>query len=417
MDKETERDKKSFLFGKILFCFFYLTLFVGFYFGEDSSGSGGFIGDFNSTWGYIIALQEQLFVLPSQWVLHTPLHFLIVSKFYPIFESKVLLRLFYCSLGFLVPLIFYNCLKIKFPNINKSLLLFFACSIFLYPSFRSGMIWANDHITALIFFLIFLYFFLKWENTKSSLKLVLYQCFFLSLAVYTRQYYALIFFYCLFMYFNNFDFKRFIYICFFIFLITIPGFFLIYFDPILISTTFDSNISNTILVSSSILSFYLIPFYFIDTINKNSSKFFDKNFLLILCFSFFVIIFLVNFFNYNYKTGGGFFIKLSYLLFNNNYLFLITSILGMTFLLSLIRENKINSILITIMLIGFPAYMIFQKYYEPMFIFILFLLLKTNIVQNFFSLSRNLILYYLYIFMYLLSAIINDQLNLTKTLL
>ena len=89
----------------------------------------------------------------------------------------------------------------------------------------------------------------------------------------------------------------------------------------------------------------------------------------------------------------------------------------MTFLLSLIRENKINSILITIMLIGFPAYMIFQKYYEPMFIFILFLLLKTNIVQNFFSLSRNLILYYLYIFMYLLSAIINDQLNLTKTLL
>ena len=81
MDKETERDKKSFLFGKILFCFFYLTLFVGFYFGEDSSGSGGFIGDFNSTWGYIIALQEQLFVLPSQWVLHTPLHFLIVSKF------------------------------------------------------------------------------------------------------------------------------------------------------------------------------------------------------------------------------------------------------------------------------------------------------------------------------------------------
>tara|TARA_B100001121_G_C18646251_1_gene601798 strand:+ start:21 stop:680 length:660 start_codon:yes stop_codon:yes gene_type:complete len=219
------------------------------------------------------------------------------------------------------------------------------------------------------------------------------------------------------MYFKNFDFKKFILISLFIFLLTIPGFILIYFDPILISTTFDSNISNTILVSSSILSFYLIPFYFIEMINKNSIKFFDKNFFFIFCFSFLLIILLVNFFNYNYMTGGGFFIKLSYLLFNNNYLFLITSILGMTFLLSLIRENKINFILIIIMLIGFPAYMIFQKYYEPMFIFILFLLLKTNIVQNFFSLSRNLILYYLYIFVYLLSAIINDQLNLTKTLL
>ena len=260
MDNVTFEDKKSFLIGKILFCFFYLTLFIGFYFSEDSSGSGGFIGDFNSTWGYVIALQEKLFVLPSEWVLHTPLHFLIISKFYPIFESKDLLRLFYCSLGFLVPLIFYNCLKIKFPNISKSSLLFFASSIFLLPSFRSGMIWANDHITALIFFLIFLYFFLKWEKRISSIKLVLYQCFFLSLAVYTRQYYALIFFYCLYMYFKNFDFKKFILISLFIFLLTIPGFILIYFDPILISTTFDSNISNTILVSSSILSFYLIPF-------------------------------------------------------------------------------------------------------------------------------------------------------------
>lgn len=417
MNKIIEKDKKDLFIGKLLFIFFYLTLFIGFYFGEDSSGSGGFIGDFNSTWGYIIALQDKIFVLPSKWVLHTPLHFIIVSNFYPLFESKLFLRLFYCSLGFLAPLIFYKCLEIKFPQIKKSFLLIFACSLFLLPSFRSGMIWANDHITALIFFLIFSYFFLKWEINKSSLKLVLYQCFFLSLAVYTRQYYALIFLYCLILYFQNFEIKKFFIICFFIFLLTIPGFVLIYYDPILISTTFDSNISNTLLVSSSILSFYLLPFYFLEILNKDIKKFLNKNVFIILSFSFVLVMSLVNFFDYNYKTGGGFFLKLSYLAFDNNYLFLISSILGMTFLLLLVRENKINFILLTIMLIGFPAYMIFQKYYEPMFIFILLLFLKTNITQNFFNLKRNIILYYCYIFLYLLSAIINDQFKLTKTLI
>ena len=114
MNKIIENEKKGLLIGKSLFIFLYLTLFLGFYFEEDSSGSGGFVADFNNTWGYIIALQDKIFVLPSQWVLHTPLHFIIVSKFYPLFESKLLLRLFYCSLGFLVPFIFYKCLEIKF---------------------------------------------------------------------------------------------------------------------------------------------------------------------------------------------------------------------------------------------------------------------------------------------------------------
>ena len=77
--------KKGLLIGKSLFIFLYLTLFLGFYL-KRTLPRGGFIADFNNTWGYIIALQDKIFVLPSQWVLHTPLHFIIVSKFYPLFE-------------------------------------------------------------------------------------------------------------------------------------------------------------------------------------------------------------------------------------------------------------------------------------------------------------------------------------------
>ena len=99
-----KEDNKS-IFGKFLFISLYISLFIGFYYNEDSSGSGGFIADFNNTWGYVLALQNEFFVLPSEWVLHTPLHFLIISKFYPLLESKYLVRLFYCSLCFVVPLI------------------------------------------------------------------------------------------------------------------------------------------------------------------------------------------------------------------------------------------------------------------------------------------------------------------------
>lgn len=416
MNKLFEEEDNKAILGKFLFISFYISLFIGFYFNEDSSGSGGFIADFNNTWGYIIALQNKFFVFPSEWVLHTPLHFLIISKFYPLFESKYSLRLFYCSLCFLIPLIFYKTLRIKFSTVNKNLLLIFSCSIFLFPAFRSGAIWANDHITASFFFLVSLYYFVKWEK-KNDIKLIYLQCFFLALAVYTRQYYAIIFFYYLFVYYKHFNFKKFFFINSFLFLLSLPGFFLVYHDPILLSTTFDNNLSNTILVSASILSFYLLPFYFFKILKDKGKILFKKEFYIMLILSFIFTIILFNFYNYNYKTGGGFFIKLSYLIFNNAHFFLLTSILGMVILLSLIREDKSNIILVTIMLLGFPAYMIFQKYFEPMFLFILFFLIKTNLINNFFTSYKNIILYYCYILLYSLSAIINDYLNLTKTVL
>ena len=69
-----------------------LTLFVGFYFNEDSSGSGGFINDFNDTWGYIEALKDDLFVSPAGWTVHTPLHYILVSKLNVIVDSQFFLR-------------------------------------------------------------------------------------------------------------------------------------------------------------------------------------------------------------------------------------------------------------------------------------------------------------------------------------
>ena len=150
-------------YSKIIFFVLSITLIIGFFFNEDSSGSGGFIADFNNTWDYVEALKKSFFVLPSQWVVHTPLHFIIISKVYILIENKYFIRLIFCIISILIPFLFYLCLKINYPDQDKNNLLILASLTFLFPSFRSGAIWANDHITALFFFSAISYFFFKMD--------------------------------------------------------------------------------------------------------------------------------------------------------------------------------------------------------------------------------------------------------------
>ena len=148
----------------LVFFLFSTSLLIGFYFNEDSSGSGGFIADFSNTWGYVEALKENILIRPSNWTVHTPLHYILISKLSILFENKTFLRLAFCLISIFMPILFYECLKIKYPNVSNKLLLIFASSILLLPSFRSAAIWANNHMTALIFFLLTTLFYLKWKK-------------------------------------------------------------------------------------------------------------------------------------------------------------------------------------------------------------------------------------------------------------
>ena len=136
----------------------------------------------------------------------------------------------------------------------------------------------------------------------------------------------------------------------------------------------------------------------------------------------FILILLITFFlnikfNYNYKLGGGIFLKLSYLILNNNILFLLSSALGLIILTDLYRRDKNNLFLILIFLIGFSAYMIFQKYFEPLLFVIFLLMINNNFVSNIISKIRNIYFLYLYFFMYLIVAIINDTFQITKNMI
>ena len=407
------------IFGKIAFIILSISLLIGFYFNEGSSG--GSQGDFFLTWGYNIALQENILINPTSWTVHFPLHHIILSRLIYLIEDQNSLRLFLCIISISVPLLFYYNLKIKFNNIDKNILLFLASLIFILPSFRYSAILANNHITASIFFLLSTLFFLKWEkkgiNNELNINLIL-NVFFLSLAVYTRQYYALFFLYFMFIYFQKLKFLTFLKLSLIVFILSLPGFFLISGQQELLVVTFTNKLFNSVLVNSSIISFYLIPIFILTMFQNNNLFFQNKKILIIstICSLLFTLLISIPF-NYNPSLGGGFIFKVSVLLFNNNLLFYLSSILGFIFFSLLSLENKNNFVLIVLLVFGFSAYMIFQKYFEPTFLFLFFLIFNTKISEYFLSNFKNVIFLYVYMIAYLISATLNNVYKIIENFL
>ena len=178
------------------------------------------------------------------------------------------------------------------------------------------------------------------------------------------------------------------------------------------------SLQNTVLISSSILSFYLIPIFFaILFFNKEKPLIEKRQQFLIILVSVIIVLLFSFYFDYNYKIGGGYFLKLSYLLINNEILFLISSMVGLILLFNLAKEDNDNILLICILIIGFSSYRIFQKYFEPTFFFIFFLMIKSSIQKDFLKNIKNIYFLFFYLGIYLTTAIINDVYKITKTIL
>jgi hypothetical protein len=401
--------------NKFLYFFFAFTIYVGLYFGEDSSGSGGFIADFKTT--------LPLFKDPFQSAMFGgldmkfPLHYYIGYVVYSLVKNDFYLRFFYSTVSLAIPYIFYLSLKEKYKLINLNFLFQLSLTIFLFPAFRSSAIWANTQITAIMFFVLALYFFSKWEVKKTININLMLLLFFMALAVYTRQEYALPYLYFVYYFYRELNLKNFIKTCLAILLLAIPGLYLVILYPTLVPVYLTIDLYDSLLVNASILSFYLIPIffivYFIDGELKNLNI---QRAVVGALICFFVVVFCSLNFNYNFRLGGGFFLKLSALLFNNFFFFYFTSFLGFFFIYLLVLDNKKNLIISLILLFGFSSYYITQKYFEPMFFLLLFLVCETKLTKNLLMKRLNVVLLQLYFLFYLTAAISNNYLLLTKKL-
>ncbi len=392
----------------LIYLVIWLSLFVDLYLDIDLS-SGGSSSDFKNTFPIVINLLDLNVDGWSEYTRHFPLHYFLLSIIYKFLEDDYLVRLIYIIISLFIPLlIFYN-LQYIYKKININYLLIFSSLILLLPFLRSSIVWSNSHATGLIFYLIsnlFLQKFIIFNNIKSLILSIL----FLSFAVYSVQYYAAFFLIFLLIIFQNVKIKIFILSLILCFISSLPGFYFLKIIPSSGDIPFSTNIFNTLIINFSIFCFYLLMF-----VNKKSVQILYNNIksqkynsllsIFIIC----IFIISINNFDYSFKVGGGFFYKLSYILTKEVYLFYISAILGgflFFYQTDLKKENILKLlVLISTFFIMTSSYMIFQKYFEPLFMLICLFYLKNKYFLTIF-IKKNLFFVFLFIFSYLMSSVI-----------
>jgi hypothetical protein len=149
---------------------------------------------------------------------------------------------------------------------------------------------------------------------------------------------------------------------------------------------FFNNIFNDVLITFSLIYFYLLPFLI-----ENIVKYLKIFKLTNLFSSIFIFLLCINFFDYNYSySGGGIFFKTSNFFFNNNYLFYIIGFISILIFLPFLKNNKDNLLIFILVLINNPQYTIYHKYFDPFLLIMFFSLfnfdlsLKEKKIKNFY---------------------------------
>mgnify|MGYP006127118653 CR=1 FL=1 len=416
--KQVTRINKNLITPSILISIPIISLFIGFMFNEDLS-TGGSTWDFKVTWPIIVDYSNFNFLDADEFTRHMPLHYILLSYLNIIFDDPNVVRLIYLFFSLLLPIFLYLNLE-KIYSYDKIHLLIFSFSFLFIPLFRAAAIWSNAHLTATIFFMIGNYFYLK-SKEHHTYTYQLLNLLFLAFAIYSLQTYLILFLYYLYNYFLSEKISKFIKILFFCFFLSLPG---LYF--ILLNTRIATQITIThdILYSLSTIFSIIFFFYLFLLFNKENFKILIKIIkkfrnieLFILLFISILIFYNQSIFTYDSRLmGGGFFYKLSYFIFNNNLIFITSSILGLALTYILIKyEPKILHIIIIISLMSLN-YAVYQKYFEPLFLIMIGILFKNFLIGNILLNFKSTLIFYVTIFFYFLIAHINLFKNLSYNL-
>ena len=147
-----------------------LSVYLGFFFDENSSGGGKIDHDYLLP--FIIKFSEDflvgidLFFNDNGILIHSPLFYIFISSILKVSNSLFFTKIFYIIICCILPFIFYQILIIKNFKENSFIFLL-SLIIFLSPYFRSSAIWLLGDNLSLIFFSLSILFYLKTEkNTK-----------------------------------------------------------------------------------------------------------------------------------------------------------------------------------------------------------------------------------------------------------
>ena len=389
------------LLDKYLLLILYFSLIVGFFLNENTLG--GSLSDYQNQKIISKKFSENFFSTflnyDKEPHRHSPLLVIILAIFEKFNINDIIIRLI--NLHFLLLIIFFfkKCLEIKFNYINKKVINIISLLIFISPTFRSLSIWPDSRLYGILFFTVSILFFLKFQ--KSEIKKIKYKyavlnTIFLVMASYFSPNFCVFIFYFYFYFVKYFFNSKLIYILFFInIILAFPAIYYVFFLKIYFFLTpatseIDKfiilNPANKILLISSIFLFHYLPIgFFVKKDLKESKKFF------FLIFP----IFLTSIYYFNYSnnfTGGGVIFKASNIIFGNNYLFYVISLIGLLTICHLSYKNFNNFLLILLIFLNNPQLEIYHKYYDPMLLILFFTLFNFKIKKLLLE-TRVLILY------------------------
>ena len=398
------------------FLFFYLTLVAGFFFGENLNyGSyGDWIGgnrepikDFSNNFTYTFLNFD------SYGHRHSPVYLIFLSLFLDLGLDLNQIRLVHLHLCISLIIVFYQCLRLLFSNINNNYLFLLSLIIFLSPTFRSLAIWPDSRLPGLIFFTLTIYFFLKFRKTD-NLKYTWYTCISLVVSSYISPNFSVFFVYFFFFFLKKVKFRELSFLLIFNFLASLPILYYIFILDVNFlaagktpslnneSINFSFNLSDKLMIISSIIFFHLSPIVIMDNFFNQFKSFLDKGFIIMVP----LVVCLIYFFNYQLSyTGGGIFFILSNLLFDNNYFFYIGSFFFISFVLYIASLSLNNFFLLTLLIVSNIQNTIYHKYYEPLIFIMFFTLIKYPGVENFLKKKNNIFYLYLLSVIYILMRV------------
>ena len=304
----------------IVYFLFYITFIISFIFGENSSSGAAqdhfSLQIFQEKISNNISSGINFFIEKGQG--HSPVFYIIKSIFENII-GKLGSDIFFLTLGFCIPVVFYTILKKNFREVDKELLFAISLILYLSPYVRSSAVWATNDNFAILFFLLSLSKFINFEkkNNKSD---IIYSFLYLIIAAYVRQYFIMIFIiYGIFLLRNN-SIKFILYLVFFNIILLTPWFFYLYkqFYFNLFLTTYEENYFSSgflkpnllynFLIFCSMYLFYILPFVFnMDLYKKIRNYINDHKIYLLILLSIFITIYIQYKIPLNQLGGGVFY--------------------------------------------------------------------------------------------------------------
>lgn len=407
----------------LIFFLSYLTIIVGFYFNEDSLG--GAKHDYIYHLKFVSLFKENNFIDglkmfggPNYEVRNSPF-FYIIYAFFDNYFSLETLRKFNTIISLFIAIAFFKCLKIRFKNEKNLILSLISCFIFLSPTVRSLSVWPYPLLWGILFFIISLFYyllFLESKKTKKEIKYAILTSLFIILAAYIHPPLAVFNLFYLFNFYKHLKNSNIFLIILINILFIIPAVIFLIENGIFFLKTSGADVGigttlnffNKIIIISTIILYFIVPI--LNPLKLTKEIIYNLNYKKIILFILITILFSF-FFNYKFTIihGGGFVHKFSHMIFGNDiFLFVVFFISIICFYI--LFNNKINNYIIYLLIIlSNIQYTIYNKYYDILIVILFFIIFDIDLKRRFFKEGKTLFFFYfIYLFYYLITVFKND---------